>query len=350
MILKHKLEDANAKVLYSGAEFSAACHNGHDSLVRLLLEALGCEPHDHLIEVLVAYGVQKYYFIFPSENENLRKYWEDRPVPHFDRTTVLWSLKQMKGIASALSMIHNFRDLYRLALDREALTPTDRCLPNWKEWQFCHGEILAENILWFKSDSNTIDEFGTLKIADYGLERYYRIQSNSNELLKKGPTFAPPEYSLHNPVSCCSDIWNLGCLYLEFITWLLGGFRLLEAFPEYRAQNDDYLGINHDMFFTIIEDRDNGRLEAEVNKAVVEWVNTLHAHKNCSAVIHDLLDLIMNQLIIVDAEKRIDAGNLRHRLIEQVDKAEADSKYLLDPVPLVRRSRSSTGSLNLAAC
>jgi serine/threonine protein kinase len=75
-----------------------------------ILKALGSKRHPHLIKLLSTYKrEEKYYLMFPYANANLRTYWEERPLPNFDEATVLWSIRQMAGVANALNHIHNFK-------------------------------------------------------------------------------------------------------------------------------------------------------------------------------------------------------------------------------------------------
>jgi len=128
-------------------------------------------------------------------------------------------------------------------------------------------------------------------------------------------------------VSRAYDIWSLGCLYLEFITWLLHGNEQIEKFAEDRGEIS-MLGINDDNFFTVLPNGDH----AIVRGGVKKWVHGLHSHPDCSQLIHDLLDLIMEHMIQVDADKRIKSLELNNKLIGIRQKAE-DEAYLLTPVP-----------------
>src|SRR5439155_4315316 len=114
---------------------------------------------------------------------------------------------------------------------------------------------------------------------------------------------------LHKPVSRSYDIWSLGCLFLEFITWLLKGSAEISGFADFRGRLSS-IGINEDNFFTIIND------EAVVREKVIDWVSQLHEDKKCSKLIHDLLDLTMEKLLVVDSKERISAKELSEKLEE----------------------------------
>ncbi len=308
-----------------------------------ILKALGSKKnkHPHLIKLLATYRQErKYHLLFPYADANLRTYWDNRPSPIFDEATVLWSLKQMAGIASALELIHNFSVTVPLSVDGPGniRMPDDARLSVEKSEELFgrHGDIKPENILWFQECPETDDKMGILQIADFGLGRFHGRDSRSKvppDSVLGSPTYEPPECKLHRPVSRAYDIWSLGCLYLEFITWLLKGSAEIEGFSDFRGRSGSRSkGLNDDYFFTIIR-ISNVESDAVVRGEVIEWVNQLHQHEKCSALIHDLLDLIMKDVLLTDASKRIDARWLKHKLNSCLNKAKSDKIYLLRPVP-----------------
>lgn len=312
-----------------------------------ILKALSCKRHPHLIQLLATYRYkQKYHLMFPYANANLRKYWEDRSSPSFDEATVLWSLEQMTGIANALSQIHNFKVTYPLSVDGPGQVRVQEdanlSVRKGEEMYGRHGDIKPENILWFEQVAEAKDKNGVLKIADFGLGRFHGRDSRSKVRsypVLCSPTYEPPECKLRRPVSRAYDIWSLGCVYLEFITWLLKGSEEIVGFSDFRGILAD-TGINDDNFFTITTDPINGS-EAVVRQKVIDWVNQLHEHEKCSAVIHQLLDLIMKDLLVVDSTERINAPQLFQKLDDFLKGAEKDKQYLLEPVP--RRRKTDDG-------
>jgi len=286
--------------------------------------------------------------MFPYASANLRKYWEDRPKPEFDEQTVMWCLKQMKGLASALQLIHHFR--VSIALDVHGAGnirqkgDVNLSVKKGEEMFGRHGDIKPENILWFKQASETDDEMGVLQIADFGLGRFHGRDSKSGldpDGIFSSPTYEPPECKLRRAVSRAYDIWSLGCVYLEFITWLLKGNDEIAGFADYRGKERESMPLNDDNFFTIHKGP-----SATVRDEVVSWVNDLHNHENCSAVIHDLLNLTMEQLLIINSEDRTKAVELDKELKHMVDRAELDKDYLLTPKPGQHKPGPGNGRAN----
>lgn len=306
----------------------------------------GNKGHPHLIRLLATYlHQQKYHLMFPWADANLRKYWEDRPFPKFDTATVLWSLKQMTGIAEALVRIHKCPTI-PIPADYEVRVQDDAELrvQQGEEKFGRHGDIKSENILWFKQSSEVEDENGVLQIADFGLGRFHGRESRSQvppDTVFATQTYEPPELKLRQPVSRAYDIWSLGCLYLEFITWLLKGSAQIDSFSDFRGKTSSIDGIyvNDDCFFVIIRDDKGVPTAAKVREEVIEWVNMLHEHEKCSDLVHDLLDLIVTHLLVVNSKDRIKADRLNRQLKTCLSKAKDDAEYLIKPAPRPRNPR-----------
>jgi len=319
-----------------------------------ILKALGAKKngHPHLIKLLATYRYKgKYHLMFPCANANLRVYWQDRKMPTFDAQTVLWSMRQMTGIAEGLLRIHKFEVTIPLKVsgagEMRVQKDAELSVSRGEELFGRHGDIKPENILWFEKTQDCTDEKGVLQIADFGLGRFHGRDSRSNvnpDTIVGSPTYEPPECKLRRSVSRSYDLWSLGCLYLEFITWLLKGTEAIDGFSEFRGRQSS-TGINDDNFFTIYRDPITGP-EGKVRDKVVEWVDQLHQHEKCSHLIHDLLDLIMEDLLLIDSKERCQTSFLYMQMKLFLGQAEKDQSYLLKPVPpgQKRNSRSQSAS------
>ncbi|TDZ33803.1 CTD kinase subunit alpha [Colletotrichum spinosum] len=121
-----------------------------------------------------------------------------------------------------------------------------------------HGDIKAENILWFE---DVHDRYGKLVISDFGLGVFNSKHSRSNipnDHIPQTPTYRPPESEIKEAtVSRKWDIWTLGCVYAEFVTWMLGGGQQVDDFEEWRlkaepcSQHDDESGLVFDIFYDL---------------------------------------------------------------------------------------------------
>jgi serine/threonine protein kinase len=315
-----------------------------------VLKTLGHKHHPHLIRLLSTYRQkQKYHLMFPWADGNLRQFWDSKPLPQFDKPLVLWSLRQMTGIASALHLIHSFRLSHPLAIqlpgEKMLRKDVEMTVMRQDELFGRHGDIKPENILWLQGHAETEGDLGTLQIADFGSGRFHGRDSRSagsSNLIFSTPTYEPPESRLNWPISRAYDIWSLGCLYLEFITWLLKGADAIDDFSNVRGQFEN--GIDNDDFFSISID-DAGRTQATLREGVVSWVDQLHTHEHCSALIHELLDMIMSEVLVINSKDRSPSFSLFQSLKSCLRKAECDASYMMEPVPRAPR-RTSIGSIS----
>lgn len=226
-----------------------------------MLEKFG-RHHRHLISLLATYEQFKsFHLIFYWAEADLLHYWRQvNPMPSMQFPTLSWMAEQCQGIAAGLAKIHRFE-----------LVPHQTNQFNTSYGR--HGDIKPQNILWFRDPSNAHE--GTLQITDFG----HAESSWSPTLLRVrgskaafSPSYRPPECDVVDGlVSPSSDIWTLGCLYLEFVTWLFGGWSLVEEFSNRRLTIDPfYASVHTDTFFEIAPLKKTGNLGVSIKQAVLE--------------------------------------------------------------------------------
>jgi len=183
------------------------------------------------------------------------------------------------------------------------------------------GDLKPENILWFNESDNPTEQ-GILQITDLGLGRFHGFGSKSRDDPRKTPgsaTYVPPEMALNIPISRAYDIWSLGCVFLEFFTWMVEGYEAVEDFSNARLLKTED-GVIDDTFFT----RTGGH--AVVREGVISWVQRLRQHRRCSRMIHDLLDLTMNRMLPIGARERIGSTELKAKLTQILQRSRRDSR------------------------
>jgi serine/threonine protein kinase len=138
-----------------------------------------------------------------------------------------------------------------------------------------HGDINPWNILWY--NENYGDETvlqGTLKLTDFGQAELNTSLSKSKEKdVARTPSYRPPECDL--PASFIRqtyDIWCLGCVFLEFATWMLGGRQLLSKFILQRFTPEPFsqTGGRSDIFFQLVRDKSTQQLRPEIKPEVTD--------------------------------------------------------------------------------
>lgn len=173
----------------------------------------------HVVDIAAMITIgKKQYFVFPwADGGNLLNLWKSRDS-HHDRSSITRQhipdiLNQLVGLAGALTRLHAFHhgnsDSYR------------------------HGDLKPENILIF--DRKNHDSLGVWKMADLGLARYHmaatgdRLPTRSNG--GAGTiSYQPPE-TINAKFAATSrlyDVWSMGCIILQLMTWLLYGTRKVD--------------------------------------------------------------------------------------------------------------------------
>ncbi|CAN9267879.1 unnamed protein product [Alternaria alternata] len=220
--------------------------------------------HAHLITLLATYKQgAAYHLIFPWADADLFDYWkrcQEAPPEH--EQTGGWVIEQCRGLADGLNSVHRHQATYTGSANADRST---------RNLFGRHGDLKPQNILWYP-DSQTTGGHGVLKITDFGVTRFntenmWDTQKTGN--LPNSPTYRSPESDLDGKLTTACDVWALGCVYLEFVAWYFGGYRLVQRFGEQRLAPDPRMAnMRTDTFFTIV-DREGGKT-ADVKPAVLK--------------------------------------------------------------------------------
>ncbi|KXH50949.1 hypothetical protein CSAL01_04814 [Colletotrichum salicis] len=158
---------------------------------------------------------------------NLKHFWDKCPtqVQQDSRqpdVLLRWVAEQCHALAAALQSIHEVRV--------KALIRAKRISPDGeidRDIYGIHGDIKPENISLFNHLDKSLG-IGTLKIADFGLTEFYRLTSRTrsfnhgSDAREPALTYEAPELVQPGEVySRKADVWALGCVFSEFLTWVV---------------------------------------------------------------------------------------------------------------------------------
>ncbi|KAH7150951.1 kinase-like domain-containing protein [Fusarium sp. MPI-SDFR-AT-0072] len=263
----------------SGRDIDSKFNEGWEMLKRF-----SGRTHPHLVTVLCAFSCEEERsFIFPNASYDLSEYLEKHEPPT-QKNGTLWISNQFLGLMGALDTIHNPKHLHQGVTQRYGR----------------HGDIKCDNILCFKRSGTQNDV--VLVISDFGLSAFNTDKSRSNIPNKNVPPvpgYRPPECDIEGgTISRAFDVWTIGCLYLELITWFLGGSDYVEEFSNKRT-TIFINGSNNNIFFTLKSGKEPGTYVAQVKPEVTEWILQLHQHPKCSEFIHDALDVVEQEMLAV---------------------------------------------------
>ncbi|KAI0137091.1 kinase-like domain-containing protein [Xylariales sp. AK1849] len=304
----------------------------------------------YIIKLLATYEIGGvYHLLFPVADGNLRTFWKTYKWARDFPNAALWLARESHGIATALQKIH--------ILTRSHQEGPNQSTSGWTVHGI-HGDIKPQNVLWFKilpshlpptineqttastpgdlttSGLNTYTKrFGYLQMSDFGTVDFHRSSSaNQNTIRVQRNTYRAPE-SHSDPYeggSPAIDIWALGCLYLDCITWYIRGFKGVEEdFVEARTLEespDGELDVPEDKFFICKRNWWTGEEYIVVKRNVLEWISHLHSDPGCSPFIHDFLDFIETRMLVVPREDRCKCDDV----VEKLDTLFKKCRYSRD--------------------
>ena len=285
----------------------------------------------HLIKLLVTFEVKNlseknkesstFYLVFPWAEGDLWHFWRKHDALEQRIPRCLWMAEQCFQLARALRCVHNERDIH---LPKFLDVPE-----NEHDLYGRHGDVKADNVLWYKRENDT------LVIADFGLGRLHTRISRSNQTpkdLERSATYRAPEFDTEEgKISRACDIFSLGCMFLEFITWHLEGFKSVNKdFPEHRLEQDMY-NFQSDTFFRIEKHPGNVR-KPIIKPKIIEWIRRLKQNQYCSNYHVQFLDLIEKRMLHPNSGERIRSPELVRHLDLFATACRTDSSYYKDPV------------------
>ncbi|KAJ4248819.1 hypothetical protein NW762_012657 [Fusarium torreyae] len=246
--------------------------------------------------------------MFPwADGGDLREFWKNNDLRPRTPALILWSLRQMLGIVSAIRALHG---------------------KNGR-----HGDIKPQNILHFlESEGGNNDEEGILVIADVGISKFHRettsmrnAPTNSKEVTV---SYEAPEAQSDQregkPRSRRYDMWSLGCMFLEFTVWLVHNNYAVRSFRRRRLPRDDPTTAPGNFFTRSSES------SFQIHSAVTEAIKHLRSNPLCksNSALGDLVQLIEEHLLQTEVLKRAEAPELFDRLEKIVRAAEERQEYV----------------------
>ncbi|OQV10667.1 Protein kinase domain-containing protein [Cladophialophora immunda] len=164
-----------------------------------------------------------YYMLFRCADCSLRKYMKG-PPPVLTKSNLLSLLCQMRGLADGLRYIHN---LAPSNLVPDLVDEKGKNKPGRRRQACFHHDLKPANIL---VTVNPDDGDLLFSISDFGTRRIGQIlQDSARRRLSKNPlsdsvvpAYGAPDALLEGRASRPYDLWSMGCIFLELLTWIVG--------------------------------------------------------------------------------------------------------------------------------
>ncbi|XXH04366.1 hypothetical protein Hte_010780 [Hypoxylon texense] len=287
---------------------------------------------NHVIQLLATFEVPDpsvdgsiYYLLFDWAEGTLNNFWRQNISLVGDRSHCKWMSEQFYALCRALECVHNERQRTLNSIDKNSLERSlHGRLHDANNLYGRHGDIKPDNLLWFSPEHRPD---GVLVLSDFGLGRLHTQVSRSNQNPRDmgwTATYRAPEFDLPNGmVSQASDIFGLGCVFLEYVTWFLLGINSVEhEFPYLRMESDIH-DFRSDTFFNI-----RGQ-QPYLKSSVKDWISKLQSHDNCTQYISQLLEIIRDRMLEPEREKRIPILLLIKKMEALWQACERDASFYL---------------------
>lgn len=104
-----------------------------------------------------------------------------------------------------------------------------------------HTDLKPDNILCFFIAEGGASFSPTLRLADFGEAISVGDSADGIQpsMVPHTKTYRPPEQDQVEVIGFNYDVWCLGCLYLDFVTWFLEGWDGVESFSDTREREKD---------------------------------------------------------------------------------------------------------------
>jgi len=170
-------------------------------------------------------------------------------------------------------------------------------------------------------------------IADFGLTRFRRPQPNdsSGVPFEFGvSTYRAPECGNKEKVGRAGDIWSLGCIFSEVVTFSFLGFdNGVEKFMKCRQAGST-------------DDRDLFHDGEKAKPEVLSWFQSLVDSHRDDNFLYDFIELLKDMLY-KDSERRPKIGVVEQRLDEMIQNERRKLGISIGMTPIAKNSTENTG-------
>ncbi|KAL8289875.1 hypothetical protein RB601_005690 [Gaeumannomyces tritici] len=244
-------------------------------------EALWFTPG--LVEPLATFTFQGGdYLILPwADGGSLADLWAANPMPQkITPELCRWTSSQFEELVRAISMS---TQLGPAAAEMGITGPGQ------------YGNLQPEDILCFRREVSC----GGVTDFDLRILNIRATTPHDQAAAAWSAPYSPPDFGIGSLTPRASDYWALGCIYLEFTTWLLLGYKAVEEFTKARRMDYGDGSTLNEMFF-FLSRRYRGGLCPKVKPVVTQWCARLQNHSSCTAALRDFLRFIEHDMLVVE--------------------------------------------------
>jgi serine/threonine protein kinase len=298
-----------------------------------LLAKLADAPHPNITTHLASWkqgGVC--YMLFRCADYNLRRYMARESSPKWTKSKLSAIIGQMAGLADGLRHIHN---LGPANLQPDGIQEHAQPVHRSHSQAGYHHDLKPGNILVTTNRDTgdllfSISDFGSAKMGQIlsGSERPSQFTRNP---YPGDPVYGAPDTILEGKSSRPYDIWSMGCIVLELLTWINGiEGNSVQTFQDARLETIANAYGDQDTAFWY---QDAASRSVSLKPAVVEQLKILKKHCEGRGVFPELIHWT-GRMLNVRPGRRPDASQVSNAfkaiMLQLQQDLKSESFYLSD--------------------
>ncbi|KIX08663.1 uncharacterized protein Z518_03320 [Rhinocladiella mackenziei CBS 650.93] len=316
-----------------------------------MIQKFRTQPHDHIVRYLAAWSRRNnFYILFELASIDLKTFiagsddgysqsskplrrkiprQQDSRLPIIDEKFEDWIMEQVTGLAQALAYVHEITFDYRSESSLVSRNSSTLQIPHVYPYRpravGFHHDIKLDNVLVFNSVTRG---YGTFKLGDFGsarvkLSEYYTVNRTPQMARQENGavTYTSPDLELKGETTRKTDVWALGCVFLELMLWCFDREFTVPRFSQERL-NDDKGPSRTNRFWQTTESESTAALKPCVSKKI----EILRQHCRKRKYFKVWFDCVEGMLQ-VDAEERIRAHKLSNILSDNYRRLQYDREW-----------------------
>ncbi|KAI4649190.1 hypothetical protein J4E93_003504 [Alternaria ventricosa] len=239
-----------------------------------------------------------------------------------------------RGFAVKQQVHDENRDAYKREIEILMKFSGGRSHPHIVSLLATYEQFNRFNLIFYRAEGDLFDYWKKLK--PYPVLHH----SNVNWFAKQCSGLVEGLSKLHKLLSFTKPQFKIE---EEQVEYSYGGRELVKRFKRSRSMTDYFLRFTTiDTFYEVEKDPELPGIRAKVNPRVTAFIDELHRHPNCTLYLHEVLNLIQFDMLVVDSMERKSCMDVWHSLDALYDRCRRNADYATMSNPWCNMRRTAS--------